>query len=180
MKYSSISIHICAFAIFTVLIVSLYVTVQQVYRSSANDPQVQLARDAAAQLEKGHMPAITDSIDIANSLAPFIVVYNAAGRPVQSSGYLEGRLPQLPKGVLDYTHMHGEDWITWQPRTGVRMAMVVKKTASAATPFVAAGRSLLEVENREASLTKTLFIAWVAGIVILGINWVILFKPATA
>ena len=40
-----ISTHIAAFLIITVVMATVYASVQQVYRSCANDPQQQIAED---------------------------------------------------------------------------------------------------------------------------------------
>lgn len=169
-----------ALAIISIILFLIYITVQQSYRTGANDLQIQMARDIACKMERGqsHIPA--DSIDVIRSLSPFIVFYNAQGQVIQASGYLEGKLPQVSEGVLDFTNKNGEDLVTWQPRMGLRMAMAVKKTGSVDTPYVAVGRSLPEVENREDHLTKTVFIAWVACIIVLGVNWVLALRPSTS
>ena len=43
-------------AIVTVLILLIYASVQQCYRTAANDPQIQMAGDIAAKLRKGVSP----------------------------------------------------------------------------------------------------------------------------
>jgi hypothetical protein len=37
-------------------------------------------------------------------------------RAIQSTGFLDGQLPRIPKGVFDFTAKHKEDVLTWQPR----------------------------------------------------------------
>src|SRR5690349_14534601 len=64
-----------------------YVQVQQVLRSAANDPQVQIAEDAAAALDAGRTPLSVVSgpaVDIGRSLAPWIAVYDTAGAVLAS------------------------------------------------------------------------------------------------
>jgi hypothetical protein len=65
-------------------------------------------------------------------------------------------------GVFDYTRAHGQDRITWQPRSGVRSAAIVARYGGAHPGFVLAGRSLREVEAREDRLTLMVGIAWAA------------------
>jgi hypothetical protein len=153
-------------AIITVVLLFMYASVQQNYRSLANDPQLQIARDISLRLKEGKsiehiFPA--DSIDIAKSLGVFAVLYDNNERPLRSSALLDGKIPQLPKGVFDFTKSHGEDVITWQPRSGVRMAMVVVLVQSPATGFVAVGRSLNEVEIRESNLVQMVLLCWLIG-----------------
>ena len=83
-------------------------------------------------------------VDIAGSLAPFMTIYDDSGVPIASSGHLDGALPRLPQGVLDYARAHGENRVTWQPLTGVRVAAVVTRYSGQASGFVLAGRSLRE------------------------------------
>ena len=42
--------HLCALGIITIILGLIYASVQQVYRNSANDPQVQLAHEIANRL----------------------------------------------------------------------------------------------------------------------------------
>ena len=140
-------------AVTTVLCGLVYVAVQQVLRHSANDPQIQMAEDAAGALASGATvetvlpPA---KVEIAQSLAPFLAVFNTAGEPLASSGFLHGKPLHLPPGVLKYVREHGEERVTWQPERGVRMASVVVNFEGPKPGYVLAGRSLREVEKREA------------------------------
>ena len=134
-----------------------YVAVQQTYRQSANDPQIAMAENAATILSSNASPASvvpSGTIDIANNLAPYVVIYDAAGEPIAGNGMLDGALPLLPAGVFDSVRATGgEDRFTWQPRPGVRSAVVVDEIGGANGGFVMAGRSLREVEIREDTLT---------------------------
>jgi hypothetical protein len=154
----------------TVLAVFLYAIPQQVLRLGANDPQVAMAGDAAARLEQGQSPTdtvnATTIIDISRSLSPFVIAYDDAGTPLASQAQLHGQTPVPPRGVLDYVRSHGEERISWQPlRTAgerVRIAAVVERVGGAHPGFVLAGRSLREVESREAQVLKMAQVAWVA------------------
>jgi len=132
----------------------VYLTVQQSLRMGANDPQIQMAEDAASALNNG---ASVDSIvpiikvELAASLAPFLMIFDDSGNVLASSATLHGAIPVYPSGVLDYTRQKGEDRVTWQPETGVRMATVVVRYAKG---LVLAGRSLKEVEIRESNIEK--------------------------
>ena len=89
--------------------------------------------------------------------------------PVRSSGYLDGKMPELPAGVFDFAKTQGEHEVTWQPRNGVRMAMVIISSNSFPVGFVAAGRSLQEIEVREHNLITMVFLGWIIciGLVLL-------------
>jgi hypothetical protein len=145
----------------------------QVLRMSANDPQIQMAEDAAQRLNAGENAAsiVPDrKVDMASSLAPFVTVYDDAGKPVVSSASLDGITLSPPRGVLDYVRAHGEERVTWQPRPGVRIASVVTRTASG---FVVAGRNMREVEIRENNVLKLAALGWLAANLVLITIWLL-------
>ncbi len=167
-RYKDILVCFGVFILVTFFFGAIYAAVQQNYRQSANDPQIQMAEDAASALNNGRniqSVVLLDNIDISKSLAAFITVYDSSGTPVMSSGYLSGEMPKLPAGVFDYTKNHGEDRFTWQPEKGVRSAVVLVRYDSG---FVLAGRSLKEVEIREGNLLAQLSAAWLASIIVAG------------
>ena len=130
----------------------VYVTVQQSLRSGANDPQIQIAGDFAAQLGGGADPVAllgTSKVDLATSLSPYAIVFDDAGHPVASTGILGGAVPVPPAGVLRAARDH-RNVLTWQPASGVRSAIVVEPFhVGARSGVVLVGRSLTEVEKRE-------------------------------
>src|SRR3954470_16463500 len=109
--------HLSTIAIITVIMVLIYASVQQTYRSNANDPQIQVLHDLKDHLQKGKPveSMFLDTIDLETSLSMFVETYDAGGKPIQSNGYLNGQLPQLPAGVMDNAKNLGENWVTWQP-----------------------------------------------------------------
>jgi hypothetical protein len=142
----------------------VYLAVQQELRQTANDPQIQIAEDAVAALEKGatvdsRVPA--EKVAIESSLAPFVMVFDDRGGVLGSSAALHGKTPGLPEGILDYVRGHGQDRVTWQPEPGVRIAAVVVRYQGAQPGFVLAGRSLREVEIRESNMESIAGIAWI-------------------
>jgi hypothetical protein len=138
--------------------------VQQNFRQSANDPQIQMAEDLAAAWEKGQDPkalAGTNQIDIAKSLKEFVIFYDASAISVASNGTLDNEAPSPPTGVFSYTLEHGQDRLTWQPQKDVRIATVVTSVNEGKTGYVLVGRSLREVEIRENKLTQQVLTAWI-------------------
>jgi hypothetical protein len=153
----------------TVLAGLVYTSVQQVYRMGANDPQIQMAEDAASALAAGQpagalVPA--GKIDIARSLAPYWVVFDANGKVLASDAVLNGETPILPTGVMEYTRQHGEDRISYQPQPGVRSAVVVAAANGGQAGFVMVGRSLREVEDRINNLALITGGLWAAAMAI--------------
>ena len=166
-------------AIVTGLSGLLYAAVQQDLRQSANDPQIQMAEDTAAKLADGQqvqnvVPA--EKVDIANSLAPYIIVFDATGKPIASSVQLNGQTPTIPSGVFDYVRQNGEDRITWQPQSGVRSAIVVTQFKGPNPGFVLAGRSLREVEIREDDIMHLILLGWIAILLVTLLATAILFR----
>ncbi len=163
MKKNSWLDFLFVITIITIAFGVVYATVQQCYRSGANDPQIQLVRDINLKLHEGKSIErfFEDSINIAQSLSPFVVLYNANGKLLRSSGYLNDKMPEIPAGVFNFAKADGEHNVTWQPQTDVRMAMVILYSNSSPVGFIAAGRSLQEVEIREHNLVTIILIGWV-------------------
>src|SRR5713226_2337480 len=113
----------------TGLTVVVYGAVQQDLRQGANDPQIQMAEDAAARLNAGAAPTSvvpTDQIELAGSLQSYVMVFDASSRLVASSAQLNGQPPPFPPSVFDSARSRGQDRITWQPAAGIRSAVVVQ------------------------------------------------------
>jgi hypothetical protein len=125
-----------------------------------------MAEDAAGSLAAGESPrAVTvhrPVVDIARSLSAWLGVYSAAFQPIASSGRLDDALPSIPSGVFADALKSGESRVTWQPRPGIRSALVVLPFPGG---FVAAGRSLREVEVREGALSRAVAIGWIVALV---------------
>jgi hypothetical protein len=151
----------------------VYGVAQQGLRSGANDPQLQMATDAARALDAGADPAAAvgaGHVDVATSLAPFLVVYDAGGDVLASSGVLDGADPVPPAGVLEHAAADAPNVVTWQPRTGVRVATV---TARWAGGTVMAGRSLREVERREDQALLLVTAGWLVTLAALAVTSIV-------
>lgn len=150
----------------------IYIAVQQNYRQSVNDPQIQIAEDAALSLSKGGTPADlvphgAPLVDIRTSLATWTTVYDSSGIPLESSAILDGAPPLMPEGLLDTnTWTAGKTWdtprgretrVTWQPRPDVRQAVVLIQFDKG---YVAVGRSMRTTEERIINLTWEATVAW--------------------
>lgn len=145
----------------TILCGLLYISIQQILRLGANDPQIQIAEDAVSDLKKGQTPANLISslkqIEMEESLAPFIILYDENEKPVESSASLNGRIPSPPVGVFEIVKLKQSERFTWEPKKGVKEAAIMIKSSQG---FVLAGRSLREVEKREDQLLREVGIAW--------------------
>lgn len=149
---------------------TVYLVAQQGLRSGANSPQLQLAEDAARALDAGIAPSSVTgpaTVDAGVSLAPFVVVFDPAGKPLASSGRLDGADPVPPKGVLDAATAATPNRVTWQPREGVRIATV---TVPWAGGTVMAGRSLREVERLEDQALLLVGAGWAATLAALAVT----------
>lgn len=152
-------------ALATALSLLVYLAVQQVGRQTANDPQLQVARDAAVALAAGQPAAALTSgsqVDIGRSLSPWITIVDERGNIIASSGRLHGELRTVPAGVLETARSIGEERVTWQPERGVRMATIVIHNPNGG--FVVAGRSLQESEERTAHYGSLVLAGWLATI----------------
>lgn len=155
-----------AWAAATVLALLVYAAVQQAHRSGANDPQVQVAGDAARALALGadpHAVAGGPAVDLAASASVWTTVFDAANRVLASTAVLDGRTPAPPAGVLESARAEGENRVTWQPRRGVRSATVSALVPGGSRRVVTVGRSLREVEVRVERLERIVGAAWLAA-----------------
>jgi len=156
--------------IITMIFGTIYLAVQQNYRLSAYDPQIQISEDLADALASGlpidNVKNNLNTMDIAKSLNTFIMVFDDTGASVASSALLNNTTPSLSAGIFSYAKKNGQDKLTWQPQKGVRHAIVLThyKTATSGG-FVLVGRSLREIEMRESLLNLQVGLPWLAVIV---------------
>jgi hypothetical protein len=168
--------------VITAVFLTIYVTVQQNFRTGANDPQIELAENYAIALSSGEsLESFTlgKTVDVSESLAPFVVFYDGAGGPIQGSGKLHGSYPIPPSGVFEVTREYGENQLTWQPEASVRIATVVTHYKNQNKEgFVLVGRSLREVEIREGNLTFMVGLAFLCtfGAVFLSVLFGVFLK----
>ena len=101
-------------------------------------------------------------VPIETSLAPWLAVYDAGGAPLASSGRCRDGAPMLPSGVFDFARTHNGHRLSWQPRIGVRQALVVMPLTKGG--FVVAGRSLREVEAQKRRVLELVLVAWALGL----------------
>lgn len=143
--------------IITVIFGTIYAVAQQSLREGANDPQIELAEDTSAQINRNvdYRRFITSQVDIATSLLPFTIVYDTAGNELASSALLDGTTPVVPRGVL--THAKPQNRVTWEPRQGVRIAAVVQANKNG---YVLSGRNMREVESREGNALALSAFGW--------------------
>ena len=148
----------------------VYATVQQNYRQLANDPQIQIVQDTVATINSGFSPkdaTFRSTIDISRSLAPYIIIYDASGKPIVSGAVLDGKTPNPPKEVFNFAKKAEENRFTWEAKKGVRSAVVLAYYKGKESGFVLAGRSLREVEKREAQLGIQVGLAWIIILVVI-------------
>jgi hypothetical protein len=148
----------------------IYVEVQQTLRSGANDPQYQLAEDAAARLDAGAAPnSVVDAaskVDPSSGLAPFVIIFDSNRTVMAGNAVLDSGSPVPPRGVLDAARPGAPSAVTWQPRAGVRIAAV---TVAWNGGFVLAGRSLRRVEQQEWNAELLAGAAWLSMLAALAV-----------
>lgn len=146
--------------ILIVLFGTIYGVGQHIQRSAANEPQIQIAEDTAAALNRGQSSQVMDgpAVDMGKSLAPFTIIYDKKGQVFIGTGYLNGKTPKVPLSMLEASRGKAYSAVTWEPQKDVRIAAV---TVAAKDYYVLSGRSLTEAEKNE---TDTLWIAVAGGI----------------
>ena len=162
-------------AVATILFGTIYVVVQQLDRSQANDAPLRLASQVAAELREGQSATVNAQphVDLSRSLAPFVVIENSQGVATAGSGYLRGSLVSLPTGVLSSAAKTGRDDVTWQPASGLRFATVTLKVGN---QFVTAGQSLAPSEDRLGDLQLLVGFGWLASMLVIGGCWFWLYR----
>lgn len=149
----------------TLITAFCYLAVQQNYRASANDPQVQIAHDAIQDLSQvpdlTQLAAAFNKSDISKLNNSFLVIYDDQGKPVAGNGYLNDQLPTVPAGTFTAAKNKGESRFTWQPKQGLRFAAVLTYFKGQQTGFIMAGRSLAETQKRINMLGVAALVAWV-------------------
>lgn len=165
---------VAAAGVLSVIFGTIYAVYQQVIRLTADDPQIQLALDAADQLDQGVKPddLLGQRVDVDKSLSPAIIIYDTLGQVVVGSAYLGDTIPTIPFGVLQNALNNRYNAITWEPSPGVRLASV---SVEANDYFVTAVRSMSEVEDREAIIYKTVALGWLVSLA--GLAAVYYFMP---
>ena len=165
----AVAFFLPAAAALTLAVGLAYVAVQQDLRIGANDVPQQLTEDGARALDAGAEPTTVvgqGQVPIETSLAPFVAVYDERGTLLTSNGSLDGKPPAVPIGVLRSAQTTGRDAVTWQPRDGVRVALVVLPWHGGT---IAAGRSLRVIETRIDAITAVMALGWLAAVAILAI-----------
>lgn len=148
-----------------------YLNTQQNLRQSANDPQTQMAEDTARAIQNGASASQYNSsqnVDIASSLAPYLIIYDKDFKPIAGTGYLNGRLAQVPSGVLAASEEKGENKVTWQPKPDIRQAIVAVPIQNGG--YAVAGRSLREIEKRESQAGFSSLGALFAAIAVIAVG----------
>lgn len=158
------------------------ILVHQTFRQGANDPQIQIAEDMASAFANNQftdeiikssfqefMPTKTQ-VNIATSLSPWIQIYTEGGEVMESSAVVTEAqtTPKIPKGIFETVQKKGEDRITWQPKKGIRQAIVVTKFSGLKNGYIVAGRSLFEVEKRLVNMNWIIAIAWAVMMMVIG------------
>lgn len=153
------------FGLLTIIFATIYVQGLQSLRLSADDPQIQMAEDTVSKLNNNSSPGslLGSKVDIANSLAPFIIIYDKNGKVVAGNGYIDNSIPVVPIGVLNSATPGRDNKVSWQPQSNIRIASV---TSAAANYYVLSGRSLKEVEVREDRILDLTAAGYVASILL--------------
>jgi hypothetical protein len=166
-----IAFHTVALAlVLTLLGGAAAVTMQQMLRRGANQPQIDMAQWYAGEINAGEAPGNVippGYVDLERSLQPFVIFYDEQVKPGPATGYLDQAIPTPPSGVFDFVRSHGSENVTWQPRPGVRIASVIQRINGKTPGFILAGRSLRLVEEQESLLWRMVMGGWIAVMALL-------------
>jgi hypothetical protein len=149
--------------VLSIALAAVYLTAQQLDRGGADDEPQRLATQLAS-LGDIPSPSPADRVELASSQAVFYVVYDATGKPVSGTGYLDGALAQVPKGVITTAAADGSNAVTWQPERGLRFATVELRAGDV---VIVSGQSLGPSETRTDHIGALLLIGWLVAIALL-------------
>lgn len=150
----------------TLVFGSVYVALQQLGRSSAN--QAPAAALAAQAQSAQPMTAPGPRLELTPDSGVFIIVYGADNRPESGTVTLDGQLPAVPGGVLDAARSSGFDAVTWQPEPELRMAIVARPSAG---KVVVAGQSLAPYEDRDRRTLIILALGWLCSVFVIAAGY---------
>jgi hypothetical protein len=162
--------RIAAIIVATILFGTVYVVAQQLDRLWANDAPLRLASQVGAELRAGQSTTLDaqSHVDLAQSLAAFVVIEDAQGNPSAGSGFLHGSLISLPTGVLASAAASGQDDVTWEPRSDLRFATVTLRVGD---KFVTAGQSVKPSEDRDRTVRLLVGLGWLVAMLVLSGVW---------
>ena len=149
--------------IITALFLFVYIAEQHSLRLGANDQVVQIATDVSNALGQGAPYVSFNSprpVNIAASLSPYVIIFDADEKMMAGSAVLGGEVPRPPKGIFAYVKAHGEERVTWEPLPGVRVALYGVYHTGVNPGYIFAGRSLSETEKHIDTLTRITLAAW--------------------
>lgn len=152
----------------TVVFLFGYIAVQQNLRMSANDAPSDIAINIEQALAEGVSYKQFNSarpVELDKSLSPYVILYDATGKPLAGSGAIDGNYPVPPSGVFEYLRIHKEDSFTWEPKAGVRQAVVARYHDGEAPVYILAGHSLRAVEAHIAQLTRLALALWLVALI---------------
>lgn len=166
--------------VFTVVVLFVYVAVQQVYRTIGNDPQTDTAKVVVEKLTNGAKPddlVGTEQVDLRFNPSVFITIVDREGTVVASNAVLDGKHPVPPIGAIQAAKFV-QNRVTWELATTIRLAIVIQ-TSTATHQYVIVGRSLFETEHRIVLFGWLALTVWLIGVTALSVVVLIIEKIKT-
>jgi hypothetical protein len=162
--------------------VGAYLVAQQVGRRAADDvPQALVSQRVAALSQPAASSRIPDEAaqPITSQSVPFVIVYDSAHRVLSTTALLDDATPGLPDGTLEAAS-RGRTAVTWQPRAGVREAVVAEPwVGPAGSGVVVAGVGLGTTEERARSVLLIVIGGWASAVLVLTGILLVARKPGT-
>ncbi len=170
-----------AAVVITLLSGFFFLGLNQNYRSSANDPQIQYIQGIVDYLTgaeaKPEDVTGTQKISVENSLDPFIIIFDTERKSVAANAQLKDGTPIPPEKRFEikkdqnkffsYFSNNGQKRFTWVPQKGVKIAAVLdsyEKDGKLAG-YVLVGRNLKEIEKRTVNLGLLVTFGWLITMV---------------
>jgi len=148
----------------TVVLGTTYLVAERIDREGTDESILRLASQVVRELKSGETNTVEAlaRVDLATSVLPFVIVFDATDAPVAGTGYLDGELGTIPSHVLESARASGTHHAAWQPEPGLRFTTV----EMAVGPWVIlAGQSLKPSEARTEQVGTLVLSAWLSVII---------------
>ena len=157
------------FLVSTLVLLIVYVNDQQHIRLAGNEPQEWMAHDTAERIASGVSPTqavMGAPVRVLSEHAPYVIAYDKVGSTTAATGIFDGKISNLPEGILEYTRGHGTYRLTWEPEPGIRHAIVIVPIQGGTLGYVLSGRSLFYTEQQEALLKERTVYGWILTLIV--------------
>ena len=109
-------------------------------------------------------------VNISQSLMPFVVTYDKKGKPIDGSGFVDGKLPKIDLDTLEKSKDKTYNAVTWEPKKDVSVAAVI---VEAKDYYVLSGANQREAAKSHSKILQNVLIGFIISTMLLGAIFVV-------